>query len=332
MILSWDIGIKNLSYCILSIVTKEDLNKNANHKIISLNNKLFQIHHWDVINLVEALENMQSVNNEENIGNNNSTNIKSFNQRYKLICNHEKCKKVAKYSFNENHTKGFCSSHFVKLDNNIKKDYFYIGDKLPKCIKEDCKKKATFILETHHYKTYCTIHQKQLIKQCPTIKTLKMNKKVKATHINLNHLGEILYKELDKLEFLLDNKITNILLENQPVLKNPTMKSMQMLLYGYFILRGKVDKNLNIVVNCYSANQKNTLLKYLNDESKFRINDEIKHIKSKYTRNKKESIMISEVLLKDCSQLIDWFKMHKKKDDLADSLLMNLHYLNKQNT
>lgn len=334
MILSWDIGIKNLSYCILSILDEQNNSQNDNNSSnqITLNDITFVIHHWDVINLVDALEKYNKLSNSENSNRESVNLISNFSQRNKINCKFNKCKRVSKYCFNNSHNEGYCTNHFNKLEDKEKKDYFYIGDKIPKCQYESCKKKSTFILESHHYKSYCTIHQKKLIKTCPKIKTLKMEKKIKATHINLNHLGEILYRELDKYSFLLNNKITNVLLENQPVLKNPTMKSMQMFLYGYFLLRGKIDKQNKFTVNCYSANQKNTLIKYLDDESKFRINDEIKHIKSKYIKNKKESIMITEVLLRGCDNLKEWFESHKKKDDLADSLLMNIHYLIKNNS
>ena len=181
MILSWDIGIKNLSYCILSIEDNQHNRIKINKKkTVKLNDKSFTIHNWDVINLVEALENYKKLsykdtnndNNDINDYNNKSCNlIRNFSQRNKIICNLEKCKKVARYCYNENHNKGYCANHFNKLNEREKKDYFYIGDKVPKCLYENCTSKSTFILETHHYKTYCTIHQKKLIKNCPNIKT-----------------------------------------------------------------------------------------------------------------------------------------------------------------
>ena len=329
MILSWDIGIKNLSYCILSETDSNNQtkkNEETKENIIKFNNQNYIIHKWDVINLVDALEEQKNKNNNPNSNNENTANIiTNFNERHKLMCQTNKCKRVGKYCHNENHTLGYCLNCFKK--EPLKTNYFFVGHKNPKCVVEGCKRNSTFILNNHHYKSYCTIHQKQLVKKLPQMKTLKMEKKIKATHINLNHLSSILFQELDKLPFLIKSDITTVLLENQPVLKNPTMKSMQMFLYSYFILRSKIDTKNNIKVHCYSANQKNKLVKYLGDEAQFRINDDIKHIKSKYTKNKKEAIMIVENILKDSeSKLTEWYASHKKKDDLSDSLLMNIHY------
>ena len=322
MILSWDIGIKNLSYCILSL--SEKVEQNIPNNSVVLDNKTFIIHHWDVINLVDKLEEVKKSSNQNLIS--------SFSQRKSIICSHPKCKKVSKYCHNDPQkylNTGYCLSHFKKIDPKESSNYFYIGDKTPKCLYDNCSRNATYILKEHNYKTYCTIHQKQLIKTCPEIETIKMEKKIKATHINLNHLSSVLFRELDKLPFLQNKEITNVLLENQPVLKNPTMKSMQMFLYAYFILRCNIDNNLDYNVNCYSANQKNKLVKLLDKNQQEIINNELKNIKSKYTRNKKESIRIVEFILKKSKNLeyVEWFKQHKKKDDLADSLLMNIHYI-----
>ena len=35
----------------------------------------------------------------------------------------------------------------------------------------------------------------------------------------------------------------DIIIENQPALKNPIMKSIQMIIFTYFNLRGKIDNN-----------------------------------------------------------------------------------------
>jgi hypothetical protein len=164
-------------------------------------------------------------------------------------------------------------------------------------------------------------------------------------------LGIALFQELDKIEeTILDTFI--ILLENQPVLKNPTMKSMQMFLYSYYLIR-LLDKNKNsnnsnnsnTIVNnlnttsilndkkiqCYCASKKLDLIKFLPENDQKRIIEYIDTVNSGYQKNKKMAIMMAETLLKENTKWLDFFKGHPKKDDLADSLLMILHYFEKPN-
>ena len=49
-----------------------------------------------------------------------------------------------------------------------------------------------------------------------------------------------MYKQLDAITEMLH--VDEILIENQPTLINPTMKTVASLLYGYFVLRGLVEK------------------------------------------------------------------------------------------
>ena len=141
-----------------------------------------------------------------------------------------------------------------------------------------------------------------------------------------------LFQELDKIkQHVLAPNI--ILLENQPVLKNPTMKSMQMFLYSYYLIRhldlhnGLGDKNLQ----CYTASKKLDLIKFFPQSEQTRIENILAQVKSGYQKNKKMSILMVEYLLKGNTKWLEFFNKHPKQDDLADSLLMTLHYFEKNN-
>ena len=69
------------------------------------------------------------------------------------------------------------------------------------------------------------------------INILKDNEKVKS--INIDELSKRLYIKLS--EIFKDKEFNIVLLENQPVLKNPVMKSVQMLIYGFFISKNKFN-------------------------------------------------------------------------------------------
>ena len=309
MYLGWDIGIKNLSYCLLKIVKVR--NDRCIELLLNGNNVLIEIVCWDVINIVDNIE--------------TSNNEFTLSKRDKLNCCSLKCKKVSYFCLNKKINDkyvSYCRFHYNKLEN--KENYIELVKK-PKCSNVNCSKNSTYIEKNHHYINYCTIHKKMESKNTSK-EFIHINTKIKATHINLSLLGLSLYKELDKLPQLIDN-IDIVLLENQPVLKNPTMKSVQMLVYGYFIMKGMKEKKVK-EIKCYSANQKNTLISLLDDEQIEYIKDKLKDTKSKYNRNKKESIMITERIIKG-NHFETKFNSSKKKDDLADSLLMTIHYITK---
>ena len=48
--------------------------------------------------------------------------------------------------------------------------------------------------------------------------------------------GKCIVEKLQKKEHFLD--VDLVVIENQPALKNPTMKSIQMMIYSYFLIDG----------------------------------------------------------------------------------------------
>jgi hypothetical protein len=130
-------------------------------------------------------------------------------------------------------------------------------------------------------------------------------------------------KKLDEIPELLNADI--VLIENQPSLKNPQMKSVQMILYSYFLIKGD-----NLKIEFISATNKLKILKN-NDELNGMI-DEIKlKTKNSYLQKKKISIAYCERLLNEndnYKNYLDFYKNNKKKDDLADSFLQCLYYVN----
>ena len=61
---------------------------------------------------------------------------------------------------------------------------------------------------------------------------------------NITLLFQNIPKKLDSIPSLLDN-IQRVCIENQPTLKNPTMKTIQIILYSYFLIRGVTDLKEN---------------------------------------------------------------------------------------
>ena len=407
----WDIGIKNMSYCLIEkLESLSSLNSNNidnidntidNNDNSNINNCINNIDNDN--NLINQLLNSKKIiNNTNNIINNNQyknvSNEKENeennifilgNNIYKIIkwgvinivpkvtekeeekgeimlihrpnmiCSCEISKKIngstlcrkksvaCKIAKKADGTyQGFCANHLKK--SNLSYDE-YVEVKVGSCqccVLDDsklsrCKTKAAYVNKEHHFMGYCRKHYNNYIKNLKKeqekkneieeeIKFLKVIGGKKVSSINLTQLSDALYQEIDNIPELLDAHV--VLLENQPVLKNPTMKSMQIFLYSYYILKGYQNEQKNVNnIQCYMASKKLDLIKFVSEDVYRNIKGEIKNVKSQYSKNKKMAIRLTENLLKNNSYNGDdiklMFENSKKKDDLSDSLLMTLHYL-----
>jgi hypothetical protein len=121
--------------------------------------------------------------------------------------------------------------------------------------------------------------------------------------------------------------VNTVLLENQPCMKNPTMKSVQVLLFSYFLLerwRGNVPSTTEI-----------RLIAAGNKLKVYTRKDIEVEVKNKYRRSKLLSIEHAKRLLENHDgspvHVINsdpWLlllKDHSKKDDLSDSFLQAVY-------
>jgi len=152
----------------------------------------------------------------------------------------------------------------------------------------------------------------------------------------LNTISENLFYELDNIvgsiEELKYEKIDYVLIENQPSNLNGIMKSIQLLIFSYFMLLKHWDKvNMNVLlINAslklqYHTFKPEPLIKFDSQRTK----KELK--RDKYRNNKNDGIEITKYYIKDNKILYDYFTKHKKKDDLADTLLQTVSYIKKNN-
>ena len=373
--IGWDIGIKNLAYCVIEPVLIENQDTMQDNNIINeyiyINNSYYKINFWRDINLVCHIEQnlhdigqvtqlnntLKCCENKKKLKSDKSKKSKSSKSSNEIEISEEKCVYTAVYCdevINPDGTyKGYCKVHYKKL-----------GDvKMPQisaktCYYTNCLDKTTHVLKAHIYTGYCKKHITEMIttnnKQSQDF--LKINRVKTATKLDINHLGIALFQELDKIK---QNILTPniVLLENQPVLKNPTMKSMQMFLFSYYLIRNietstitansinnidsinNTDLNSNTVSNtifnkkiqCYSASKKIDLIKLFSPEAQIQIQSVIEQVQKKEKKTKKMAILMVEYLLKNNSKWLSFFNNHPKKDDLSDSLLMILHYFEKHN-
>ena len=173
---------------------------------------------------------------------------------------------------------------------------------------------------------------------------------------NRNLIFENIPRKLHEKPQLLDVDI--VVIENQPSLKNPQMKSIQMILYSYFLILGKVigngDKSIGYIDKVDFCSASNKLKIYdgpeiILEEKTKRIKKNIDSISSektiieenielidkpkskktaiKYADKKRLAIEHAKYFVEKDEKYKDFFNNHKKKDDLADSYLQGLYYI-----
>lgn len=152
----------------------------------------------------------------------------------------------------------------------------------------------------------------------------------------INNISELLFYELDNLmgslEELKYDKIDYVLIENQPSNLNGIMKSIQLLIFSYFSLLKHWDK-LNMNVLLINASLK---LQYHTFKPEPLIKIDATRTKKeqkrdKYRNNKNDGIEITKYYINNNDKLNIYFAKHKKKDDLADTLLQTVSYIKKNN-
>ena len=126
-------------------------------------------------------------------------------------------------------------------------------------------------------------------------------------------------KQLSQIDM---TDVTDVIVENQPSLKNPTMKSIQMIVYSYFLMNGICNEDSKIE-RLEMINARNKLKVYKGEPI-------VCDIKDTYKRNKYLAVQYcGKMILNEEQKFIDLYNDSKKKDDLSDSYLQGIYYLNK---
>jgi hypothetical protein len=315
-ILSFDVGIKNLAYC-----------------LIEKNGDDFSILNWGIINLAEDFQKC-----EFNMkGGTQCQQVAKYNILHKeqklifentssiFVCNKHKEKKIP--HFIENIAIINNDEDDDKLKKKKKKEKEKEKEKeknIPNCNHPSCNDKSQFILSSNNNIGLCNIH---FTKQGKQFEKKIQAKKISLTNCNkqpMQLLSETLFQKLDEHDDFLN--VDEVLIENQPSLKNPTMKTISSILYAYFVIRGKIDNIIN--------NSKINLIKFVSPSNKLKID---KKITSKVLKNDEGVIgntykLTKSLGVKYCISIINeqdkiLLNQYKKKDDLADSFLQGFQYL-----
>lgn len=165
---------------------------------------------------------------------------------------------------------------------------------------------------------YCVLEVGSLEESDPTIREWDIMPVPQGA--NVPDTCENLIAELDKRPFLSGGNF--VVIENQPVTKNPKMKTLQIVLMSYFL--GKKRLETSPIQEVMLLNSALKLKAYegppLSPTTKS---------KSAYVRRKNLVILYCQHELRENAEHLAFLKSHKKKDDLSDAFLQALYVIRK---
>jgi hypothetical protein len=277
-ILSIDVGIKNLAFCLF------EKPHESSH---------FNIAKWDIINLSQEDEIQKCKCTEKN----------------GIICN-----KPAKYTLNDTY---FCLKHSKKQDYQIP-----TCELRPSFINKQKIQKLIDIADKYNIHYEKPIKKNDLlfkINEYISNKCFKEITSTNASQIDLITIGKNIKNKFNKI-FPIEDKIDYVLIENQISPIANRMKTIQGMIAQYFIMNNTTE-HIEFVSS-------------INKLKEYKTEDKNNANSSDYKSRKKQGITkCLEILTTDhrFNNQLSYFNVHKKKDDLSDSFLQGLWFINKQN-
>ena len=295
-IISFDIGIKNLAYCVFSI-NKSDSNKTSILK-------------WGVANLIPI---------DTNAANTSHTcNCKKKTKNASSLCG-----KKATFQHEQNY---YCNVHAKTSGKFMPTDFSITLIKKLKLeeLKSFCDLHKIPFDHASDKKPDILAKAEAFIK-AGSLVPIKVEKK-NANHVHIVEIGKQIKIQLD--EILTNVSIDAVILENQISPIAGRMNTIQGMLAQYFIMRNNIVPNNvpNIVPIIPSID-------FISSSCKLKGFKEAKTDESTYKDHKRDGITICRKFLeknpefKKCS---DVFEKSPKKDDLADCFLQGIYFLRRE--
>lgn len=264
-IISFDIGIKNMAYC-----------------IFDLNNERFKISSWDVINLTDVNDNIKDTCNQ-------------LVKKTGCICNN-----VASYYKGENY---YCKTHAKKSGYKILEKEIKIPENITISKMKEIMTELTIKIENIDKKKRKELKEelKEYIKD-NYLNKIKKTKKKSTTDYDLIEIGKKIKEEFNKVEEM--NEITDVIIENQISPIATRMKTIQGMVAQYFIMKYE-EININFISssnklklfeksgNNYKEHKKNAIY-YCNDI--LTKNDNLSENIDNFVKSKKKDDMADSFL------------------------------------
>jgi len=295
-LLTFDVGIKNLAYCLI----RHDITKTINDG--------FDILYWGILDVSFKPLICKHIKNKRKICN-------TVSQYYLLKDENIHTSTYESTHSDVNNLIGYCKDHANTLKQTDKITH----------------KKLFRVSKNDKFKDNFNIQMERLLVALEDF----FNNKI----LSLYHTEQIVNTGQDvKTNDYNDFSISNleIYIENQPVFKNPIMKSISISIFTFFILKKIMLKSKIKSVNFISASDK-TQLTFINSmKSIINIQSNIIDFKN-YDKRKEFSIDITNQIIKKLNNSVFNivsainYNNCKKKDDLADTLIYAVYILLKNN-
>jgi len=284
-ILSIDVGIKNLAFCLF-----EKPHESSHFSIVK----------WDIINLSQ----------EDEI------------QKCQYIEKNNICNKPAKYTLNDGY---FCLKHSKKQNYQIPtselKTAFINKQKIQKLF--DIADKYNIPYEKPIKKNDLLFKINDYVAN----KCFKEITNTNASQIDLITIGKNIRNKFNKI-FSIEDKIDYVLIENQISPIANRMKTIQGMIAQYFIMNNNTE-HIEFVSSINKLKQPQNIT----ETHENKIEQKQKQTNDYKSRKTTGITKCLEILTTDhrFDNQLSYFNTHKKKDDLSDSFLQGLWFINKQN-
>ena len=169
---------------------------------------------------------------------------------------------------------------------------------------------------------YCLLDEKHIIYNWGVINVLE---DITSKKIDTDMLANLVFDKLDAVPAMLD--AGRIVIENQPSLKNPRMKTMQIIVLSYFVGKQRTINSNIKKIDCFAPRNKLNIYKGVKRDE---IEASIK-CKSVYSRTKRLSVEFTKDMIKEQIDWLSFIIKSKKRDDLADSFIQGACYLSRFN-
>ena len=301
-LISFDIGIKNMAYCIFEV------NQGSQPSIID----------WNVLNLMEK-ETPKLLCNCLLKPKNKKTQAKT-------------CNKTARFSKNDNY---YCDKH-AKMDEKYiipTKECSQPSLKKKKVQELSILCNELLLLDNPKENTYT---RPQMLDKLQVYYTEKcfvpiINKKNKsANNTDLISIGKSMKILLNQIPVI--NDITNVIIENQISPIANRMKTIQGMLAQYFIMNN-TDIEIEFISSANKLRDANITTTPVENTNTLReANEEFITQNFIYKKHKIDGVILCSQLLEQNPNFISWKNVleTKKKDDLADCFLQGMWYIRKK--